>query len=428
VRGLRKAGQISDEDFIDGTFHMPLGPDGLISAPRDYLTILVVRYPRDALMTKRLFRASDGATGKTSYGKASVFDAVTQRVNGLGDLAEVLLDLSDRSDRFVIRGKLRDANHKVRRRIHGTEAGFSADPQGHHWVFLDFDEIELPLFLEVDDDPELITGYLVRLLPPAFWTCSYFWQWSCGQGYGGKTLRCHLWFWSREKRTDYEMENWALTLNGEAGRRIIDQTVFRTVQPNYTSAPVIDPDVPDPIPHWRRCGIHIGDHDEVTFSLPCARWEDRVRERERAEREELRELGLRPALPLVATPVSENRYLEFLNRIGDDKDGFHDPMTKAIWHWARAYPEHLDAAFKDNLRHVVRAAKCDKQRNLNEYLSDYQLDASLKGAREKQQVMAAAHSPSVPSAGQTRGDKPETLTLAAFQKAMRRYSFTGIAR
>ena len=132
MRGLRKAGQISDEDFIDGTFHMPLGPDGLISAPRDYLTILVVRYPRDALMTKRLFRGSDGATGKTSYDKASVFDAVTQRVNGLSDLAEVLLDLSDRSDRFVIRGKLRDANHKVRRRIHGTAAAFNADPQGHH--------------------------------------------------------------------------------------------------------------------------------------------------------------------------------------------------------------------------------------------------------------------------------------------------------
>ena len=173
---------------------------------------------------------------------------------------------------------------------------------------------------------------------------------------------------------------------------------------------------------------HIGDHDEVTFSLPNAQWEDRARERERAESEELRELSLRPALPLVATPASENRYLEFLNRIGDDKDGFHDPMTKAIWHWARAYAQHLDAAFKDTLRQVVRAAKCDKQRNLDDYLNDYQLDASLKGAREKQHVMAAAHSSVVPSAGQTRGQKPEALTLAAFQRAMRRYSFTGIER
>jgi hypothetical protein len=99
-------------------------------------------------------------------------------------------------------------------------------------VFLDFDDIALPLFLEPDDDPELITGYLARLLPRAFWTCSYFWQWSCGQGFdGGKTLRCHLWFWSREKRTEYEMENWALTLNGETGKRTIDHTVFRAFSP-----------------------------------------------------------------------------------------------------------------------------------------------------------------------------------------------------
>ena len=59
---------------------MPVGTDGLITAPRDYLTILVVRHPRDALMTKRLFRASDGTVGKTNYDKASLFDVRQQRV------------------------------------------------------------------------------------------------------------------------------------------------------------------------------------------------------------------------------------------------------------------------------------------------------------------------------------------------------------
>ena len=142
-----------------------------------------------------------------------------QRVESFTDLAAVLCDLSNRSDRFVIRGKPRDRRHNIRRRLHGTEAAFSADAEGHHWVLFDFDEIVLPLFLEPDDDAELLTGYLVRLLPRPFWSACYFWQWSCGQGVdGGKTLRCHLWFWSREKRTDREMENWALTLNGEARR------------------------------------------------------------------------------------------------------------------------------------------------------------------------------------------------------------------
>jgi hypothetical protein len=414
---------------------MPVGANGLITAPRDYLTILVVRRPRNALMTKRLFRTSDRAIGKADYDEASLFDVQKQRVESFTDLVAVLCDLSNRSDRFVIRGKLRDSGHNIRRRLHGSDATFIADAEGHHWVLLDFDEIDLPLFLEPDDDAELLTGYLVRLLPRPFWSASYFWQWSCGQGVdGGKTLRCHLWFWSREKRTDLELENWALTLNGEAGERILDQTVFRTVQPNYTSAPVIDPDVPDPIPHWSRCGIHIGDQEEVAFTLPREQWKNRLRQQKRAESEELQELGLRPAPCL--DPVSGQgrgtghygggeRYLEYLNRIGDDKDGFYEPMRMAIWHWASTYPDHLDAAFKEELRHVVRAAKCDKQRDLDEYLSDYRLDASLHGAREKQQVIAAAHPPTAPLAGQNTGSKPATLTLAAFQKAMRRYSFSG---
>ena len=37
--------------------------------------------------------------------------------------------------------------------------------------------------------------------------------------------------------------------------------------------------------------------------------------------------------------IAAERYLDYLRRIGDDLDGFYDPMTKAIWHWAREYPE-----------------------------------------------------------------------------------------
>ena len=31
----------------------------------DYITVLTVRYPRDAVMTKRLSRATNGVIGKT---------------------------------------------------------------------------------------------------------------------------------------------------------------------------------------------------------------------------------------------------------------------------------------------------------------------------------------------------------------------------
>ena len=159
--------------------------------------------------------------------------------------------------------------------------------------------------------------------------------------------------------------------------------MFRTVQPNYTAAPIIEEGVDDPIPSGRN-GIHVGDVNEVSITIPREDWDEHVRQQERDEYNELVDYGLRqPYDPSDAASNGEERYLDYLARIGDDLDGFHDPMTKAIWHWARAYSADLDEDFKTALRGVVRSAKCTKQRDLDEYLSDHRLDASLRGAREK---------------------------------------------
>ena len=40
----------------------------------DYITVLSVRHPRDAVMTKRLYRATNGVIGKTGYDDACKFD------------------------------------------------------------------------------------------------------------------------------------------------------------------------------------------------------------------------------------------------------------------------------------------------------------------------------------------------------------------
>ena len=201
-----------------------------------------------------------------------------------------------------------------------------------------------------------------------FHNASFYWQWSCGHGLdGGKTLRAHLFFWSSEKHTDQEYENWAKWVNGEAGWKILDHAVFRTVQPNYTAAPILGEGVDDPMPSGRN-GIHIGETrrgvDRLSRSLD---WDEHVRQQERDEYAELVEYGLRqPSGRLPPIASRQDRYLDYLERIGDDLDGFHDPMTKAIWHWARAYPPDLDEDFKHALRCVVRSAKCTKQRDLDD--------------------------------------------------------------
>jgi hypothetical protein len=83
----------------------------------------------------------------------------------------------------------------------------------------------------------------------------------------------------------------------------------------------------------------------------------------------------------------------------------------------------LDEDFKEILRRIVRSALCDKQRDLNHYLSDYRLGASLKGAREKRQAQAAVVTSATPHLAALAS---QTTTLAKFQQVMRRYSFTRI--
>jgi hypothetical protein len=350
----------------------------------DYITVLSVRYPRDAVMTKRLYRAANSVIDKSDYDNAIKFDVQKIGINDLADLCGVLFDVSKQPNKVAIRGLPITRHYDVYRRLHGDQAAFAADPDGHHWLFADFDEVPLPIFLDPDDDPEIILGYLVRLLPHAFHSTSFYWQWSCGHGLDRRSLRAHLFFWCSGKHTDREYENWAKWINGEAGWKILDPAVCRTVQPNYVAAPILGEGVDDPVPTGRN-GIHVGETQEVSLDIPTLDWDDRVRQQERQECAELAEYGLRPP-PGGLPPVHPgDRYLDYLEeRIGDDKDGYHEPMQKAIWHWAKAYPESYDEDFKEALRAVVRSAKCTKQRDLEVYLSDYRLDTSLRGAREKQ--------------------------------------------
>ena len=349
----------------------------------DYITVLSVRYPREAVMTKRLYRATNGVIHKSDYDNASKFDVQKIGINDLADLCGVLFDVSKQPNKVAIRGLPITQHYNVYRRLHGELAAFAADPDGHHWLFADFDEVPLPIFLDPDDDPEIILGYLVRLLPPAFHNASFYWQWSCGHGLDRRSLRAHLFFWCSEKHTDREYENWARWINGEAGWKILDPAVFRSVQPNYVAAPILGEGVDDPVPAGRN-GIHVGETREVSLDIPTLDWDEHVRQQERDEYAELVDYGLRQPYDPSQLPDCSERYLDYLKRIGDDLDGFYDPMTKAIWHWARAYPEALDEDFKYALRCVARSAKCTKQRDLDGYLSDYRLDASLRGARGKQ--------------------------------------------
>lgn len=345
---------------------------------RDFITTLTVRYPPGRMMTKRLYRATNGAIGKSGYDRAYTFDVKKDPIDCLADLAEVLLALNAKPNKVVIRGNPVGGMWDVRR----TLTMFA--PDQHHWFMCDFDDVPLPLCVH-PDDAEIALGYLVRLLPAPFHDASYYWQWSCGHGINRQSLRAHLFFWSSTAHTDKEFEEWAKTINGDANEKLLDPSVYRTVQPNYVAAPILADDVIDPV-SGERCGIHMGEIDEVSITIPSIKWEDHVRQQEREEYAELVEYDLRKPYEGSQAALSvkgTERYLDCMNRIGDDLDGFHDPMRTAIMYWALDGDPAHDAEFKDALRIVVLEAVCTKQRDLDHYMSDYYLDSSLRGAREK---------------------------------------------
>ena len=70
----------------------------------DYITVLSVRYPRDAVMTKRLYRATNGVIGKSDYDNATKFDVQKIGINDLADLCGVLFDVSKQPNKVAIRG------------------------------------------------------------------------------------------------------------------------------------------------------------------------------------------------------------------------------------------------------------------------------------------------------------------------------------
>ena len=84
---------------------------------RDYLTVLTVRSPQDAVMTKRLFVATNGAVGKKGYDRAVSFDARKSPLTICRTCGTVLLDLAAQPDKVAIRGLPTGNDDNVRRRL-----------------------------------------------------------------------------------------------------------------------------------------------------------------------------------------------------------------------------------------------------------------------------------------------------------------------
>jgi hypothetical protein len=220
----------------------------------DTVTILRSRGRRLA----KLVKSDDQIVG---YDEARTFTMIEHDVENLAGLHRLLIWLSVRPDRCIVRGALINPtiNGPIRRLLHcdqetGDRPTLYEVPR--FWIATDWDALDKPDDVDVTD-PAACGRVALERLPPAFQRAAAI---VCATGSHGVKpgIRVRLWQWLDRAITGREIERW---LSGVAG---LDVSVFRPAQAIYTAAPVFEAGS-DPLAN--RVALIVGD-DRVIVPPP----------------------------------------------------------------------------------------------------------------------------------------------------------------
>jgi hypothetical protein len=229
----------------------------------DTLTILTSAGPR-------LTKVWDSAGGKPQgYERAQQVAVREVVVSGIRELSALLSSLESKPNSCLIRGLF--VGHDKAAELYPAEIAAAVrkgkalavpkegytlrrgnffSPQPLHLFYIDIDHFK-PTGIDPVLEPErAIDQYLSKSLPRCFGNATYHWQLSSGAGHPDNlgVLKAHVAFWLAKPVLGEDLELWVKSLKLD-----IDVSVFRTVQPNYTAAPVFINGVIDPVP--RRSGL-----------------------------------------------------------------------------------------------------------------------------------------------------------------------------
>jgi len=212
------------------------------------MSIITILDASPKKLTKQFSLNSNGEVVKSDYDRCWAYEYKFADCHTVDDLHELLSGIANEPSLCIIRGQLKPGwgTTSVTRKKSAEDSPFRENPDGVSFAMMDFDKIPIPDWLPTDLDYYL--EYLVSLLPEYLHNVSYVYQWSSSAGMDGwETLRCHIWFWLEEPRTDSQMVLWAKSINLAAGKNIVDESTLRTVQPNYTASPIFNNNITDPL-------------------------------------------------------------------------------------------------------------------------------------------------------------------------------------
>lgn len=324
------------------------------------------------LATKRIrLNHKTGKLVKTDYGRESHFAVKEVDLSGFGHLCKCLDVLTQRRTAFVVRGEPLPGidRQKTRRLFHpdpetGECATFAEAPR--HWFAVDIDKVRKPAAIDPIADPEGAIEHLIGLLPPELHDAWCWWQFTCSQSLPGcgDTLSARLWFWLYEPQDDAALTRWARFANKALGSKLIDDSIYRPVQPHYTADPIFE-GMPDPLP--RRHGVRVGLDEAVS--------------------------------PMIPEPAADDPYVGgdgyvgigvagHLAEIGGER-GFRAPMVSAIAAYFTANgPEANPAPIKARIREAIDRVDSGGRTaaELARYCSDRHLNDIVGWVRARERV------------------------------------------
>ena len=328
-------------------------------------------------LTKTISGGTSAGYSIQGYSQVKWFMAGTVEIEDLHALSALMKQMETEPQASLIRGALHpdaDTSKLLRRRKHLPEEPANEAPfvdQAIHWMMIDIDKLRLPQGLELLDAPEEAIKFAISQLPQEFHDSSVHWQLSSSSGIKSQgTVSAHLHFWLSDAKTSYELKQWAKALNANLESRLIDDSLFTPVQLHYTAAPVFATDAHDPL-SGRRSGFLQGKSKTVTLSNIST---------------------AQKALTAKNTSAALNTthgYEQIMAGLGDDKEGFYEPLLRATASFVSKHGSEEAEAQKEAIKADIRyrIAKADSsghdQAGLERYASDAYLDGLIDSAIAK---------------------------------------------
>lgn len=282
-------------------------PHGLIGdATVDTLTFLRASNKR---LCKSFYLDNVDKLQSTPYDNAYSFSVSQYPVKSIEELATQIEIHSKNSQTCLIRGQPKaDLQWRDARR---QKENFAEPTEGHHWLMLDIDGIQL----QQDISPHSIEGIeaIIQRLPSEFHSASYFYQFSSSSGILKEDgtprkpgISAHLFFWLDRKMPGATMAHYlrlhciqnnyyTVGLNRGDAIRVqydVDESVLKNpVQPHYIAKPVIGEGVICTLDERRRQdliskmhhSVLLPDIDPRSIQLESERLDREIREKWRRD-------------------------------------------------------------------------------------------------------------------------------------------------